>query len=251
MREEAKRLDPRRPAAYASNSLQSTPERDVTALMDVVEWNEYYESWFGGTLEDVRRNVDVIHRAFPGKPIIVSEYGYCACTPERPEGDRRRIDILRTHTEAYRAHPAVAGLIFFCYNDYRTHIGDRGKGVLKQRVHGVVDLYGAKKPSYDVLRGESSPVEALKIASDGNALKVTVRTRGVVPAYTLSGYRLRWVVYSAEGYPIEQGAVDLPDLAPGSTHAVALGLGQPLPARVVVDVLRPTGFSARSAAWTA
>jgi len=251
MREEAKRLDPRRPAAYASNSLQSTPERDVTALMDVVEWNEYYESWFGGTLEDVRRNVDVIHRAFPGKPIIVSEYGYCACTPERPEGDRRRIDILRTHTEAYRAHPAVAGLIFFCYNDYRTHIGDRGKGVLKQRVHGVVDLYGAKKPSYDVLRGESSPVEALKIASDGNALKVTVRTRGVVPAYTLSGYRLRWVVYSAEGYPIEQGAVDLPDLAPGSTHAIALGLGQPLPARVVVDVLRPTGFSARSAAWTA
>jgi beta-glucuronidase len=251
MREEAKRLDPRRPVAYASNSLQRTPERDVTALMDIVEWNEYYESWFGGTLDDVRKNVEAIHLAFPGKPIIVSEYGYCACTPERPEGDGRRIGILKTHNAVYREQPSVVGLIFFCYNDYRTHIGDRGKGVLKQRVHGVVDLYGAKKPSYDVLRGESSPVEALQITSDGNALKARVRTRRLVPAYTLLGYRLRWVVCSAEGYPLEQHETGLPDLLPGVSHSVSLGLGQPLPARVVVDVMRPTGFSARSAVWTA
>jgi beta-glucuronidase len=251
MREEAKRLDPRRPAAYASNSLQKTPERDVTALMDIVEWNEYYESWFGGTVEDVRNNVELIRQAFPGKPIIVSEYGYCACTPERPEGDGRRIDILKTHNAVYRAQPAVAGLIFFCYNDYRTHIGDRGKGVLKQRVHGVVDLYGARKPSHAVLRDESSPVEALDVSSDGNALKATLRTRALLPAYTLKGYRLRWVAYSAEGYPVEQHEAVLPDMAPGSENTINLGIGQPLPARVVVDLLRPTGFSARSVTWTA
>jgi beta-galactosidase len=251
MREEAKRLDPRRPAAYASNSLQRTPERDVTALMDIVEWNEYYESWFGGTIEDVRRNVDEIHRAFPGKPIIVSEYGYCACTPERPEGDGRRVDILTTHNAVYRAQPSVAGLIFFCYNDYRTHVGDRGRGVMKQRVHGVVDLYGAEKPSHGVLREESSPVEALDVSSDGNVLKATLRTRALLPAYTLTAYRLRWVVYSTEGYPAEQHEAALPDMAPGSVHTVNLGIGQPLPARLQVDVLRPTGFSARSTGWTA
>jgi len=251
MREEATRLDPRRPTAYASNSLQKTPERDVTALMDIVEWNEYYESWFGGTVEDVRKNVEAIHLAFPGKPIIVSEYGYCACTPERPEGDGRRVDILKTHNAAYRAQPSVAGLIFFCYNDYRTHIGDRGKGVLKQRVHGVVDLYGAEKPSHGALREESSPVEALDVSSDGNALKATLRTRDLLPAYTLTGYRLRWVVYSAEGYPVEQHEADLPDMTPGTATTVSLGIGQPLPARLRVDVLRPTGFSARSAVWTA
>ena len=251
MREEAKRLDPRRPAAYASNSLQKTPERDVTALMDIVEWNEYYESWFGGTVEDVRNNVELIRQAFPGKPIIVSEYGFCACTPERTEGDGRRAEILRTHDEVYRAQPAVAGLIFFCYNDYRTHIGDRGKGVLKQRVHGVVDLYGTKKPSHAVLRDESSPLEALDVSSDGNALKATLRTRKRLPAYTLRGYRLRWVVYSAEGYPVEQHEAELPDMAPGSVNSMSLSIGQPLPARVHVDVVRPTGFSARSAVWTA
>jgi len=251
MREEAKRLDPRRPAAYASNSLQRTPERDVTALMDIVEWNEYYESWFGGTLEDVRRNADEIHRAFPDKPIIVSEYGYCACTPERPEGDGRRIDILKSHSAVYRAQPSIAGLIFFCYNDYRTHIGDRGKGVLKQRVHGVVDLYGAQKPSHAALLEESSPVEALHVSSDGNALSATIRTRGLLPAYTLTSYRLRWVVYSAEGCPVEQHEAALPAMAPGSVHTISLGIGQPLPARLRVDVVRPTGFSARSTGWTA
>jgi beta-galactosidase len=251
MREEARRLDPRRPAAYASNSLQSTPERDVTGLMDIVEWNEYYESWYGGTLDDLRKNVEAIRKAFPSKPIIVSEYGFCACTPERTEGDGRRAEILKTHTEAYRVNPAVAGLIFFCYNDYRTHVGDRGVGVLKQRVHGVVDLYGARKPSYDVLRDQSSPVEALEISGEGNALTATVRTRGRLPAYTLIGYRLRWVVYAAQGYPIEQHETDLPALAPGSTTTISLGITQPLPSRVQVDVVRPTGFSARSAIWTA
>ena len=251
MREEARRLDPRRPAAYASNSLQSTPERDVTGLMDIVEWNEYYESWYGGHVDDVRKNVQAIQAAFPSKPIVVSEYGFCACTPDRTEGDGRRVEILKTHTDAYRAQPQVAGLIFFCYNDYRTHVGDRGVGVLKQRVHGVVDLYGAKKPSYEVLRDESSPVEALEISGEGNTLKATVRTRRRLPAHTLTGYRLRWVVYAAQGYPVEQHEADLPTMAPGTATTVGLGMKQPLPARVRVDVVRPTGFSARSATWTA
>jgi len=187
MREEAKRLDPRRPAAYASNSLQRTPEHDVTALMDIVEWNEYYETLYDGTLDDVRTNVEAIQRAFPGKPIIVSEYGFCACTPERTEGDGRRAEILKTYTEIHRPHPGVAGLIFFCYNDYRTHVGDRGKGVLKQRVHGVVDLYGARKPSYNLLREESSPIDTLEIAVDGNKLTAAIRTRAQLPAYALAG----------------------------------------------------------------
>ena len=35
----------------------------------------------------------------------------------------------------------VSGFIFFCYNDYRTHIRDKGTGVMKPRIHGVVDLF--------------------------------------------------------------------------------------------------------------
>ncbi len=167
MLEEAKKLDPRRLCSYASNSLQSNASRDASGLMDFVEWNEYYESWYKGTPDNLRSNVEQIHEAFPGKPIVISEYGYCACTPERPEGDARRIEILREHNRVFREREYVGGLIFFCYNDYRTHIGDKGVGVMKQRVHGVVDLYGAQKPSWAALRYESSPIESMGVHHPG------------------------------------------------------------------------------------
>ena len=101
MLEEAKRLDPGRLCSYASNSLGSTPQRDVAGLMDFVEANEYFGTWAPGTAADAARYLDDIHAAFPGKPIVISEYGYCACTPDRPEGDEQRMEILRSHDAAY------------------------------------------------------------------------------------------------------------------------------------------------------
>jgi beta-glucuronidase len=99
MYEEAKRLDPRRLVTYASNSLQKSPEKDVSGLMDYIMWNEYYESWYDGSPESLARNLNEIHRAFPDKAIVISEYGYCACTPERPEGDAKRGEVLRNHNK--------------------------------------------------------------------------------------------------------------------------------------------------------
>ena len=177
MIEEAKRLDPSRLYSYASNSLSDTPERDVSGLMDFVEANEYYGTWAPGTAADAARYLDEIHAAFPGKPVVISEYGYCACTPDRPEGDDQRIEILRSHDAAFRSKDFVAGAIFFCYNDYRTHMGDRGVGVLQQRVHGVVDVYGARKASYEVLRSESSPIASLTVEHDGNKFHILIRAR--------------------------------------------------------------------------
>jgi beta-glucuronidase len=242
MYEEAKRLDPSRPVTYASHSLFQTPARDVAGLMDYVMFNEYVESWQKGTVEDLARYVDEVHRAFPTKPIVISEYGYCACTPDRPEGDDKRVSVLLGHDRVLRDRDYIAGLIFFCYNDYRTHVGDRGVGALKQRVHGVVDVYGSRKPSYDQLRRESSPIESLTL--DGN--RVRLKTRATVPAYTLRGYKLRAVVYGYGDIPVERVEAPLPDLPPGAEHSVELALRETKPVRITVDVLRPTGFSART-----
>lgn len=250
MYEEAKKLDPRRLRSYASNSLQKNPGNDISQVMDFIEWNEYYESWYGGTPEDLRRNLAEIHQAFPDKPIVISEYGYCACTPDRPEGDSRRIEILRDHTRVCRETNYVGGLIFFCYNDYRTHIGDKGTGVMKQRIHGVVDLLGTRKPSYEVLRAESGPIETLECRGTPNSFTIQLSTRTAVPYYTLSSYKLRGILYGYGNIPLEQQEADLSALKPGQTASIKLQFKEQGAIRVEFDVLRPTGFSAFTRVWT-
>ena len=248
---EAKKLDPRRLCSYASNSLQKTPGKDVSGLMDFIEWNEYYETWAEGTTEDLRRNLLEIHRAFPEKPIVISEYGYCACVPERPEGDARRIEVLLSHTRVCREMDFVAGLIFFCYNDYRTHVGDKGVAATKQRVHGVVDLYGNRKPSYDALRLESSPVEWFQVVGQPGALAITLRARRTVPAHRMSGYTLRGVLYGYGDIPLERREAEVPALAPGEQVTINLQFTEKEPLKIVFDVLRPTAFSAYTHVWRA
>ena len=249
MAEAARRLDPHRLLTYSSNSLQQDPGADAAGGLDFIEWNEYYESWYGGNTASVRRNLEEIHRAFPDKPVVISEYGYCECTPDRLAGDARRIEILRDHTHICRDLDFVAGTIFFDYNDYRTHVGDKGHGPLKQRVHGVVDLYGNRKPSFDVLRQESSPVESLQLGPGEGLLNATLTTRKTLPAYTLEGYTLRWVVFGFDDLPMEQGSAPLPTLLPGQQAGMRIQFQEKNPTRVRVDVMRPTGFSAFTAWW--
>lgn len=250
MLEEAKRLDPSRLCSYASNSLAQTPQRDVAGLMDFIETNEYYGTWAPGTADDAAHHLDELHAAFPSKPIVVSEYGYCACTPDRPEDDARRMAILRTHQDAIRMRDFVGGSIFFCYNDYRTHVGDRGLGPLQQRVHGVVDLYGVRKPSYELLRLESSPIESVPIERHGMRFGVRIIARRNFPMYTLRGYRLRGLFFGPGNIPVEQQEVALPDAAPGSEITAELVFGTlEQCVRLEIDVIRPTSFSVHSLEW--
>jgi beta-galactosidase len=247
---EAKKLDPNRLCSYASNSLEETPERDVAGLMDFIETNEYFGSWAAGTPVEVAKHLDRLHAAFPGKPVVISEYGYCACTEDRPEGDEKRIEILRSHDAVFRSREFVAGAIFFCYNDYRTHVGDRGVGALKQRVHGVVDLCGAQKGSYDVLRRESSPVESLTVEKHMNVFQLRIKTRHDVPMHTLRGYKLRGTLYGQGEIPVERQEIELPEIAAGSeiTHNLTFS-GSDTPRHIKFDVVRSTGFSAYSVNW--
>jgi beta-glucuronidase len=249
MYQEAKRLDPHRLVSYASHSLFTSPEKDVAGEMDYVMCNEYVGSWQRGNADDLARHLDEIHHAFPGKPLVISEYGYCACTPERPEGDSERIAVLLEHDRVFRQRDFIAGLIFFCYNDYRTHVGDRGVGALQQRVHGVVDVYGAQKPSYQVLRTESSPLESFSVNGRTGELKVQFRARTAAPAYALRGYVLRSVIYGLGDIPVERVETSLPELKPGDETSVTVTFTEPRPVRVKFDLLRPTGYSAHSVTW--
>jgi beta-glucuronidase len=149
-----------------------------------------------------------------------------------------------------RSRDFVAGTIFFCYNDYRTHVGDRGTGALKQRVHGVVDIFGDRKPSYEVLREECSPVESLTVENRVNAFQLKIKTRHNIPIYTLRGYKLRGIMYGQGNIPVEQKEVVLPETEAGAEIAVALSFSESVvPLAVKFDVLRYAGFSAYTRNW--
>jgi beta-glucuronidase len=125
-------------------------------------------------------------------------------------------------------------------------------GALQQNFHGVVDLFGARKASYEVLRLESSPVESLTAENTLNAFHLRLKARHDVPMYPLRGYKLRGVFYGEGDVPIERQEVELPEIAAGSEATVDLTFSQSdVPLHVTFDVLRPTGFSAYSLNWKA
>ena len=131
-----------------------------------------------------------------------------------------------------------------------THVGDRGLGALKQRVHGVVDVYGAQKASYEFLRQESSPIESLSAENQLNTFQLRLRTRRDVPMYTLRGYKLRGIFYGEGDIPVELQEVELREIASGRETTVDLTFSQSgVPLHVNFCVLRPTGFSAYSLDW--
>lgn len=120
---------------------------------------------------------------------------------------------------------------------------------MKQRIHGVVDVLGARKHSYLALRDESSPVEMLECKGSPSSLDVSLRTRKSIPSYPLAGYKLRGILFGYNGTPLEQCEVDLPLLTPGQSTAVALRFKEQTPVRIELDVIRPTGFSTVTKVW--
>ena len=242
---EARRLDPSRLQTYASNTLDSNPGADMAGDLDFISTNEYYGSWAPGGPADVEAHMDRIRKAFPDKPIVVSEYGWCECQPSIMPGDENRVEIVNSHTEVFRRFSEVAGAIYFDYNDYRTLVGDKGSGAMRQRVHGVVDLYGTPKPSFEALRLQASPIESTILRKSGdNRYQIEIRIRQQLPGYALRGYSLRWVAYGYDDLPMDGRKTDLPALQPGSSQMYDATFTVTGIKRVVVDLVRPTGFSA-------
>ena len=241
--QEARSTDPKRLLTYASHSLRTHPEEDMAGEFDFISANEYFGSWYPGGAPELREHIASLRQAFPNKPIVISEYGWCECQASLPSGDESRVKIVEGHTNVMRESGQVAGAIYFDYNDYRTIVGDKGTGALRQRVHGVVDVYSRRKPSFEALRRQASPVEQLTINRAADHFELEVVTRSVLPAYTLREYSVRWIFYGYDNLPMEGRLDRLPMLKPGSSITLKANASAANLRRVVVDILRPTGFS--------
>jgi len=247
---EARLLDPSRLLTYASNSLETNPEKDMAGEFDFISCNEYYGSWAPGGVKEVREQIARMRRAFPDKPLVISEYGWCECMSSIPPGDAGRIAIIDGHTPVLRESGEVAGAIYFDFNDYRTQMGDKGVGAFKQRVHGVVDLYGNRKPSFEALRAQCSPLASFAVSEGPEEVTLRIETRTTLPAYTLRGYEVRWRAYGYDDLAMEGRLDALPELVPGANFSLAWRPALANPRFIVAEMIHPRGHVVATATKT-
>ncbi|WP_150271406.1 glycoside hydrolase family 2 protein [Paenibacillus tepidiphilus] len=229
-------LDSSRMVNYVSNTVHLDPAADATGAGDAIMWNDYIGTWHGE--HDMDETVQRMIAAYPDKPIVVSEFGLCE--PAFSGGDERRREQLLEKMDIYRKIPNIAGMIYFNLNDYRTQMGEEGEGRLRQRVHGVTDLYGNEKPSYRLLQEVSAPVRLEVVHSGSGSARILlcrVTCSHELPAYSVAGYRLLLSVAESEG----ENSFEIPPLAPGEQTEIAVET-QGLSGRVHAEIRRPGGF---------
>jgi beta-glucuronidase len=199
-------LDDTRMANYVTNTIYLDPSKDGTIAGDMLMINDYIGTWHGDL--DQYAEWDKIVEMNPDKPITPAEFGLCE--PAWPGGDKRREEIFLEKMDCYRKYPSIAGTIYFCLNDYRTQVGEDGRGKMKQRIHGSTDLYGQPKASYYVVKKEYAPVI---IERKQSAIYLTCRND--LPSYEVRGYYIQ-----LEKVGGELKRVDVPNLRPGESWSV-------------------------------
>jgi beta-galactosidase len=220
---------------YVSNALQNDiplngkVPADASSGFDVMMFNEYFSTWYGMSTEVISGELDKIAAAYPGRTLAISEWG--VCEPVFKGGDERRSREMVKQLEIYGSKPNIAGAIYFCLNDYRTHMGEDFTYSYPQRVHGVCDINLNPKPSYLVLKSISSPVIINSIVMDGDTAIFRISGKNAIPAYTVRNYSLNCG---------DQKTI-LPEIKPGSEYTVKIKRSGN-----EYIITRPTGFQVLS-----
>jgi len=154
----------------------------------MIMYNEYNTTWYGYNLDSIPVALDRIHRMYPDKGITISEWGICE--PKFKGGDERRASEMVEQLKIYGSKDYVAGAIYFCLNDYRTHMGEDSTYNYPQRIHGVCDVQLNKKPSYDTLAAISAPFVVREARRDGKDIVLAFEGKIGIPQYIIRHYYL-------------------------------------------------------------
>ncbi len=233
LRDFVKNLDSTRFVTVVSNEIWNRKESDESLICDIPTWNEYIGTWHGKDRNEIPEKFSIIKKAIGNRPLLITEHGLCE--PYFAGGDTRRIDEMIFHIKEWQKQPFVIGYIYFCLNDYRTHVGEEGFGKFKIRRHGITDMFLNPKPSYSVLKQLASPVDIVKVERIGNSdAKIGIKVKNDIPEYTLRSYKIQY--YTMENKLIE---IPLPDLKPGDTYTTEL---KQVNSRFAFKIVRPNGF---------
>jgi len=240
----SRQLDPSRHTAYVSNTLTQSFYNNPAFVPDAANdgdylmMNEYGGSWWDIPVGKIHNYLDSVHLSYPDKPLFISEFGLCE--PNFKGGDERRLQDLIYHMSIFETKPYVEGAIYFDLTDYRTHYpGTFDTTKYRRRIHGIYDMYGNPKPSMQVLRELSSPVEVQNVRNWKNG-KLNVLIFGSIglPQYTVKGYSL-YVSDKAENYASAK-AYPIPALKPG--ERLNLEVDDLYHGNAIITVVNPLGY---------
>jgi beta-galactosidase/beta-glucuronidase len=214
-------LDPSRFVTFADNDISygADPKKEAANDADFIMMNQYYGAW-NGPEEGLVKMLEHAGGAFPDKMFIISEFG----TPgifgsNSVEADKLRVHTLDHQLDLFAKYDWIAGAVFWCYQDYKSH-RNLWPGHLEGYVdHGVVDEYRQRRPSFYEWEKRNSPAlfyvqwKYVGWYATGGFLVTTARKPvSELPSYPLKDYRLHWEYRDGEGKLLGQGDFALPDL---------------------------------------
>ncbi len=231
LRKYIKSIDPNRLVTYTTNTVWEGATTDATLEGDILMINDYIGTWHGSL--DPEAELRKVITANPNRVLIIAEFGLCE--PKFSGGDQRRSLLFKNKMDLYRKFPEIGGIINFCLNDYRTQMGEEGKGMLKRRVHGSTDIFGEPKPSYYIVREDCSPLKIVQIDFSADICTLTLQAADKLPSYLVEHYYIR--VLDQNG--AECSKVQIPALTPADTCKLSFAFhrGHSL------QICRPNGFT--------
>ncbi|MFZ0637646.1 MAG: glycoside hydrolase family 2 TIM barrel-domain containing protein [Candidatus Acidiferrales bacterium] len=262
MRDLEKSLDPDRFVTFADDLLPlvNDPSKSASQYADFLMWNQYLGTWHGPAylLPSV---IDHIHATFPNKMVIVSEFGFPDIFASNPaQADEMRARVIQDQLAELAKHPWIAGAIFWCYQDYRSH-RNLAPGLTKGYVEiGLVDKDRQRRPSYYVWRDDTSPVSLQmdwKYDAEyphgpvGFHARIARRAPDELPSYALHGYRAEWEIRATDDHILAQGEKELGEVGPPVEIAADFAKDSTNSWTLRIRVCRPTGFLAleRQLVW--
>jgi beta-galactosidase/beta-glucuronidase len=253
MYDHVKALDPDRYVSYADDAIARArqPEDVAAKWADFVMMNQYFGSWHGSA-SLLAPTLERIGKMYSDKMFLISEFGLAGMfAPDPPAADRMRLQIARDQMAEFARHDFIAGAMFWCYQDYKSHRNLRPgqrQGFVEM---GVVDENRQRHPSYDAWRELNAPVR-VRLEWTGGSFRpptgfhatLVPRDPSELPSYVPRGYRAAWEARDHDGALIASGEQALADMtAPVSVEA---SWSQPATreVRLRMSIVRPTGFEA-------
>jgi beta-galactosidase len=228
-----KSLDNSRMANVVSNETFRRKQHDASFIGDLPTWNEYIGTWFGKSSQELPAYFAEVESAMGDRPLLITENGLCE--PRFAGGDLKRIDDMIYHYNEWAKRKYIAGCIYFCLNDYRTHMGEDGSANYKARIHGITDLYFKKKSSYYVFKQLASPILITNVKKlNESTVQVSLQNKDQLPSYTVRDFMVTWM--NNQRKVLQQ---KLPVLKPGENATITL---TDMGARAGFDICTPAGY---------